>query len=84
MITRIGEDTAEIRVYACSSVEKSSQHYNEVKSLHAQFHTKAADVITKALAKKKDQAPKAISPDSKYLVIPTNLTREMMTWRNNS
>ena len=64
----MGEDTAEIRIYACSFVEKSSQHYIEVKSLHAQFHTGAADVLTKALAKKKDEASKAISPVANSMV----------------
>jgi hypothetical protein len=46
-------------------VEKLSLHYNEVKSLHAQFHTEAVDVLTRALAKKKDEAAKDISPGSK-------------------
>lgn len=71
-------------LHGCSAQEKSSEHFNEVKNLHAQFHTEAADVLTKALAKKKDEATKAIAAGSKYHLISMSLTKEMMAWRNNS
>ncbi|MDT8384115.1 MAG: CZB domain-containing protein [Gammaproteobacteria bacterium] len=71
-------------LYACSAQEKSSPHFGEVKNLHAQFHKEAAGVLTMALANKKDEATKAIAVGSKYHVISTNLTKEMMAWHNNS
>lgn len=71
-------------LYGCSTQEKTSQHFNEVKSLHAKFHKEAADVLTMALAKKQGEASKAIDPGSKYHTISTQLTKEMMAWKINS
>ena len=71
-------------LYPCSAQEKSSKHFGEVRNLHAQFHSEAAEVLKMALAKKKDEATKAIAAGSKYHLISTNLTKEMMAWKSNS
>lgn len=71
-------------LYACSPQEKSSPHFNEVKNLHAQFHKEAADVLTMALAKKQDEASKAIDLGSKYHTISSSLTKQMMAWKSSS
>jgi hypothetical protein len=71
-------------LYSCSAQEKASPHFNEVKKLHAQFHSEAAEVLKMALAGQKSEATQAIDNGSKYHTISTSLTKEMMAWRNNS
>lgn len=71
-------------LHACTAQDKASPHFNEVKKLHAQFHTEAAEVLKLALAGNKTDASKAIDSGSKYHTISSSLTKEMMAWRNNS
>lgn len=67
-------------LYSCSVEDKSSEHYDKVKDLHAEFHKEAAEVLSLALANNKDAARKAISTGSNYLSISSKLTRQMMAW----
>ncbi len=68
-------------LYSCSHQEKSSPHYSNVKKLHAEFHKKAAEVLTLALNNKKNDAEKEIAPGSQYHTNSGKLTREMMAWK---
>jgi len=67
-------------LYSCSAEDKSSEHYDKVKDLHAEFHKEAAEVLSLALANNKDAARKAISTGSNYLSVSSKLTRQMMVW----
>jgi len=67
-------------LYSCSAQERSSPHYVTVKSLHAEFHKEAAEVLKYALDNKKQLALDAMKTGSKYLTISTKLTQGMMVW----
>ncbi len=67
-------------LYSCEEQDRSSPHYAAVKTLHAEFHKEAAEVLAFALSNKKQQAMDAIKTGSKYLVTSTKLTQEMMAW----
>ena len=70
-------------LHACGGPEKTSAHYIKVKTLHADFHKVAANILTLALNNEKEEAIKSISTGSPYLLITTKLTREMMAWSNS-
>jgi hypothetical protein len=70
-------------LYSCSAEEQSSPHYSTVKRLHADFHKTAADVLTLALAGKKDDAEKAVDFGSDYAKVSGSLTKEMMAWKTD-
>ena len=69
-------------LYACSAEEKSSPHYNKIKSLHANFHKSASNVLKLALAGKKSEAEGAVGDGSEYKTVSADLTKEMMSWKS--
>ncbi len=71
-------------LYSCSPHEKSSQHFEKVKDLHANFHKVAANVLEMALQGKKTEAEAAINMSSEYRSISGKLTKEMMDWKKES
>ena len=68
-------------LYSCSSEEKGSEYYNEIKDLHAQFHTCAGGILEQALSGKTEEATKAVDMGSEYRTISSKLTSEMMKWK---
>jgi len=67
-------------LYSCDESVANSPKYEKVKSLHADFHRAAAEVLRLALSNEKPAALKAISTGSPYLSISAKLTQEMMSW----
>ena len=70
-------------LYSCSAEEKSSPHYETIRSLHADFHKSAAQVLELALKGNSGEAQEKIGPDSEYTEKSSALTREMMNWKND-
>ena len=60
--------------------EKAGEHYKAVQKLHAEFHKIAGDVLSLALAGKKDEARKLMGAKSRYLAVSAALTGAMMKW----
>jgi len=71
-------------LYSCTASEKTSEHYENIKELHANFHKTAAEVLTLALAGKKNEAEAAIGNDSEYKSISASLTMEMIKWKSSA
>ncbi len=71
-------------LYACSSQDKSSPHYDKVKELHAHFHTVAGGVLEMALTGDKAKAESAVTMNSEYRSVSGNLTSEMMAWKREA
>lgn len=71
-------------LYSCSTDEKSSPHYSNVKNLHAEFHKTAAKVLTLAITNNKAEAEKEIAPGSEYINNSMALTKEMMAWKSDT
>lgn len=69
-------------LHSCSPQDKSSPHHEKVKELHSTFHQVAADVLALALSGNKEEAHAKIDRQSEYSSISSQLTREMMAWKN--
>ena len=69
-------------LYSCNADEKSSPHYETIRSLHADFHTTAAGILKLALTGKQNEAEKLIGMGSEYRNVSGALTKEMMDWKN--
>jgi hypothetical protein len=61
--------------------DRHSQHFEEVRGLHAEFHKEAADVLKLALAGRREEAEAAIAPGSRFAKVSTRLTITMTAWR---
>lgn len=64
--------------------DKTSNHYKNVKDLHAEFHRTAAKVAELALAGKKVQAEQMLSMQGEYSAISAKLTTAMMNWKKDA
>lgn len=62
------------------SKDKTSAHYEGVKSLHAKFHQTAAQVVELALAGKKREAQHLMSLEGEYAKVSSKLTASMSAW----
>lgn len=71
-------------LYGASPADKKSPHYETVKSLHAQFHKVAGEILRLALSGKKSEANTAMGDNSQYRDLSSKLTKEMMAWRDHS
>ncbi len=70
-------------LYACSTEEKSSSHYETIRNLHADFHKTAAHVLELALQGNATEAQDKIGPDSEYADKSRHLTRQLMEWQSD-
>jgi hypothetical protein len=61
--------------------DRSSQHFEEVRRLHAEFHGEAAEVLALALAGRREEAESAIAQGSRFAKVSTRLTITMTAWR---
>ncbi|HEB58781.1 MAG TPA: hypothetical protein ENJ01_06150 [Gammaproteobacteria bacterium] len=69
-------------LYSGDAEVTASPRYEKVRTLHADFHKVAAEVLKMALAGQKDAAEAAIDMGSEYRNISSELTREMMNWKS--
>jgi hypothetical protein len=63
---------------------KQGESFSKVKDLHQKFHDAAANVLTMALAGKKDEARKAMGQGTAFGEASANLTRAMMEWNKKA
>jgi len=61
--------------------EQTSETYKKIKTLHTAFHQEAANVLTLALAGKKDEANKAMGASSKFSSTSSGLILTLFSWR---
>lgn len=64
--------------------DKTSNHYNTIKELHAEFHKIAALVAELAVNGKKAEAEKMIAIGGEYAKISSQLTQAMIEWKKVS
>jgi len=67
---------------AAATAFKGSPHHTKCVELHRQFHTVAARVLSLALAGKRDEATRSMSPQGEYAVASGALTKAMMDWKS--
>ncbi len=58
-----------------------SDHCQEVRALHAEFHTLAADVLELAIAGRREEATAAMALGSRFAVVSSNLTMAVIAWK---
>ena len=59
---------------------KNSPYYRKCQELHREFHQVAARILELALEKKKDEATRALEPNSEYAKLSGRLTISLMEW----
>lgn len=59
---------------------KNNPHYKKCVELHSQFHKQAADVLSLAIAGKKEEATKATGLGSPFSSATSALVKELMAW----
>ena len=62
---------------------RASEMGKKVRSLHADFHRTAADVLELALAGRKAEAHAALARGSKFALLSSRLTTLMMEWKTS-
>jgi hypothetical protein len=62
--------------------ERLSENYKKVRTLHAEFHGLAADVLELALAERKEEAAKAMALGSRFASVSSSLTMAVMAWKD--
>jgi len=68
-------------LHALSGSDKNSEHWKTVQSLHAQFHSEAAQVLDFAIKGEKEKAKSSMTLDSRFADISARLTAAMMAWK---
>jgi len=63
---------------------KNLPGFNDVQTLHASFHKRAADVLDLALKGKKAEATALIGATSEYSKISAQLTQALMKWQKEA
>lgn len=61
--------------------ERLSDHAKKVRTLHAEFHGLAADVLEMALAGRKEEARAAMAFGSRFASVSSDLTATIMEWK---
>lgn len=64
-----------------SASDKASAHYKKSADLHRRFHQAAANVLSLALAGKKQQANQALDDNHDFAKISRELTRALVAWK---
>ena len=62
---------------------RRSSHYATCMELHRRFHQAAAEVLSLAVAGKKQEASKALAPDREFTRASIDLTRAMLAWQGS-
>jgi hypothetical protein len=68
-------------LYACSSEEKASPHYDVIKHRHAQFHIEAGRVLEIALRGFRSNAVAEMAEGERYADISASLIDELLNWK---
>ena len=68
-------------LYGLPQEDKNSEHYQTVKSLHADFHKAAGEVLELAIAGKKQEALKKLEYDSQYGIAAGKLVVALQLWK---
>jgi len=71
-------------LYSLSPAEKKSQHYDDIRTLHAEFHKEAAKVLRLALAGQKAEAENAMALSSPFYNVSADLTAALKSWERDS
>jgi hypothetical protein len=61
--------------------DRGSQNWGEVRRLHTEFHKAAAEVLSLALAGRREEAEAAIAQGSRFGKASTKLTITMTAWQ---
>jgi hypothetical protein len=61
--------------------ERLSEHAKKVRTLHAEFHGLAADVLELALAGRKAEATAAMALRSRFAEVSSSLTMAVTAWK---
>ena len=64
-----------------SAADLSDEHCVKVKAMHTEFHQVAAEVLSLALAGRKEEAQEAIALGSRFALVSSNLTMAMSDWK---
>ena len=70
-------------LFALPLSERLSVHCQKVRTLHAEFHSMAADVLELALAGCKDEARSALGFGSRFASVSANLTVAVNAWKDD-
>ena len=68
-------------LYALPAPQRADGHWENVRTLHAAFHTEAAKVLHLALLGKKAEAEAALQPGSPYSAASAALVTELQAWK---
>ena len=63
--------------------DQESEHWEDVRRLHAEFHKEAAEVLRLALGGRREEAEAAIAQGSRFDKVSTKLTITMTAWRKS-
>ena len=63
--------------------EANSERCEEIRSLHAQFHAAASEVLALALAGRKEEAQAAIALGSPFAAVSAELTMALSDWKES-
>lgn len=65
------------------AAEKNSPHYQTCMQLHRRFHLAAAEILSLAIAGKKNEASEALGKGHNFAAISVELTKAMVSWKGN-
>jgi Chemoreceptor zinc-binding domain len=68
-------------LYSLSPEEKKSNHWNNVKELHAHLHKVASQTLANALSGNKQLALDALAANGEYTQVTSKLTKGVMEWK---
>lgn len=60
---------------------QASEHWQEVRRLHTEFHEEASAVLKLALARRRQEAEAAIAPGGRFASVSSRLTIAMTAWQ---
>jgi methionyl-tRNA formyltransferase len=70
-------------LYSLNGAEATSTEYLKVKTLHAEFHRSAAEVLKLAIEGHPEQAQSAMASNSPFAKVSAELTTTMMRWKDS-
>jgi len=69
-------------LYSLSKEDTASNEFQTIKSLHADFHKTAGEILELALAGKKDEALKRLNPGGSYGQVSGKLVLALNDWKS--
>jgi hypothetical protein len=64
--------------------ERLAGPLQKVRTLHAEFHALAADILEMAISQRKDDALAAMAPRSRFATVSSSLTLAVLDWKKAS